>query len=82
MTTPLDKAKRRRAAKREVLNDTIAKTDIILGQDFDENRISDVIGYLESVNALSEDVKKYDEDIFDLLAEEEEIRTDGLEAQK
>ena len=65
-----------------MLNETIAKANVILGQDFDENRVSDVTGYLDSVNALSEDVKKYDEDIFDLLAEEEEIRTDGLEAQE
>ena len=82
MTTPLDKAKRRRAAKREVLNDTINKVNIILEEDFDESRVSEVVGYRESVTTLSEDVKKYDEDIFDILTEEEDLKADGLDAQQ
>ena len=82
MTTPLDKAKRRRAAKREVLKDTIDKANEILERDFNESLVSEIIGYRDSIIALSDDVKKYDDDIFDLLTEEEDLKTDGLEAQE
>ena len=82
MTTPLDKAKQRRAAKREVLNDTINKVNVILEEDFNESSVSEVVGYRESVTILSDDVKKFDDDIFDLLTEEEDLKTDGLDAQQ
>ena len=83
MTTPLDKAKRRRAAKRTVITDVITKLDVILNQDFDEQHVAEVVSYGESITALSEEIKQYDDDIFDDLLEEEiDLNNDEKEAQE
>ena len=82
MTTPLDKAKRRRAAKRAVVNDVITKLNAVLDEDFDDSNVAEVASYGESITALSEEIKRYDDDIFDLLDEENDLNTDEQEAQE
>ena len=66
----MDKAKRRRAAKRAVFNDVMNKLNNILVDDFDGSSVAEVAGYGDSITALAEEIKKYDGDIFEQIVEE------------
>ena len=82
MTTPLDKAKMRRAAKRTAVTTAITKLEALLAVSVDERELAEIEGAGISIKTLSDEIKSYDDDIFDLIEVEAELIADEKDVQE